>query len=224
MGFSSQFAPHELRDIIVAWLVLSLAWGLSYLLGVLSGANVAANASYLVAILIATVTGFILHEMGHKFVAIRYGYVAHFRLWVLGLMLAVFTAIASTTVGLPVLFGAPGAVYIIPAAAGYYGSGYYSSTYRPSNPNAENLRISLAGPGLNLLFGAAFLLLILSTTDQFLGLIGLYGFGINIGLGSFNMLPIPPLDGYKIFKGSIPIGLAVAIPLWIGALFLLNII
>src|SRR5487761_670643 len=224
MGFSSQFAPHELRDIIVAWLVLSLAWGLSYLLGVLSGANVAANASYLVAILIATVTGFILHEMGHKFVAIRYGYVAHFRLWVLGLLLAVFTAVASATVGLPFIFGAPGAVYIVPAAAGYYGSGYYSSTYRAPDAKAENLRISLAGPGLNLLFGAIFLLLALSTTDLFFSLIGVFGLYINVGLGAFNMLPIPPLDGFKIFKASVPVGLAVAIPLWIGALFLLGVI
>ncbi|MGI0078048.1 MAG: site-2 protease family protein [Nitrososphaerales archaeon] len=225
MELSSQFSPHELRDIIIAWVVLSLAWGLSFLLGILSGTDAAINAEYLAAIMIATVTGFILHELGHKFVAMRYGYLAHFRLWILGLMLAVFTAIASTTVGFPVLFGAPGAVYIVPAAAGYYGSGYYSSSYRPSNTNAENLRISLAGPGLNLLFGVVFFLVFLSTSNAFLELVAAYGFGINVGLGAFNMLPIPPLDGSKVFKESLPIGLAIAVPLWVGALFLLlNII
>jgi len=33
------------------------------------------------------------------------------------------------------------------------------------------------------------------------------------------MLPIPPLDGYKIFKGNITIGLLIALPLWIMFLF-----
>ena len=224
MGISSQFSPHELRDIIIAWVVLSLAWGATSLLSILSGTNVVASAEYIAALMIATITGFILHELGHKFVAIRYGYVAHFRLWIMGLLLAVFTAVASATVGLPFIFGAPGAVYIMPAAAGYYGSGYYSSTYRAPDTKAENLRISLAGPGLNLLFGAIFLLLALSTTVPFFSLIGVFGLYINVGLGAFNMLPIPPMDGFKIFKASVPVGLAVAIPLWIGALFLLGII
>lgn len=162
--------------------------------------------------------------MGHKFVAIRYGYIAHFRLWAWGLVLALITGLASATGGFPFLFGAPGAVYIIPASAGYYGYGYYSSTYRQLNPDAENLRISLAGPGLNLLFGGIFFAIFLFATDPFLALVGLYGFGLNIGLGAFNMLPIPPLDGYKIFKGSLLIGLAIGIPLWISMLFLLGII
>lgn len=224
MGISSQFSRNEVRDIILAWVVLTLAWGLTFLIGIMQGSEVSANAEYLLAILVATATGFILHELGHKFVAIRYGYVAHFRLWLMGLLLAVITALASATTGFPVLFGAPGAVYIVPVAAGSFGGGYYSTTYKQSNPQKENLWISLAGPGLNLLFGAAFLFLLLSTTDPFLTLIGAYGFGINVGLGAFNMLPIPPLDGYKIFKGSIPIWLAVSIPLWIGALFLIGII
>jgi Zn-dependent protease len=33
------------------------------------------------------------------------------------------------------------------------------------------------------------------------------------------MLPVPPLDGSKIFRKSIPIALGIALPLW--AMFLL---
>jgi Zn-dependent protease len=224
MSLSSQFSVREIRDILIAWLVLSFAWGLSFVLGAFSGANVAYTSENLVAILIATVTGFILHEMGHKFVAVRYGYLAQFRLWTWGLALALITGLASSTGGFPILFGAPGAVYIAPAAAGYYGYGYYSTEYRNKNPEAENLRISIAGPGLNLLFAAIFLLIFLFAADPFLVLIGAYGFGLNAGLGAFNMLPIPPLDGYKIFRSNKFVWLGVGIPLWISALFLLGII
>jgi Zn-dependent protease len=171
---------------------------------------------YFIAALIATATGFILHEMGHKFVAIRYGYVAHFQIWVWGILLILPTGIAAGVSGFPFLFGAPGAVYIEPAVAGSFGHGYYSSTYRISDPRRENMLISAAGPGLNLLFMVIFLVVyLISPGFPFISTIGKLGFALNAGLGSFNMIPFPPLDGYKIFRGNAAVGLAIALPLWI---------
>jgi Zn-dependent protease len=43
---------------------------------------------------------------------------------------------------------------------------------------------------------------------------------LNAGLGSFNMIPVPPLDGSKIFRKSLLVGLAIALPLWAMFLFL----
>src|SRR5215467_9844149 len=108
---SSQFGLGEIRSIIVAWIVLSFGWTYGYIIGLVNGAN---TLEFIVAGFIATATGFILHEMGHKFVAIRHGYVANFRLWTWGLLLTLGTVVLS---GGNFLFGAPGAVYIAPAAA-----------------------------------------------------------------------------------------------------------
>jgi Zn-dependent protease len=160
---------------------------------------------------IATATGFILHEMGHKYVAIRHGYVAHFRIWVWGIALTMFTAIVS---GGGFIFGAPGAVYITPAAIAYSFS-YYPSSYRTSDLDQENMIISAASPGLNLAFALFFFALFnFASPNSFSETVGALGFGLNLGLGSFNMIPFPPLDGYKIFKKNIIIGLVIALPLW----------
>lgn len=70
------------------------------------------------------------------------------------------------------------------------------------NPKRDMALVSLAGPGTN------FLLALILGLPIRLGLLeaGEPGFAIllqasllNIGLGIFNMLPIPPLDGSKVF-------------------------
>lgn len=192
-------------SIIIAWIVLSFGITYRYILGLIGG--VAGNFDFVVAGFIATATGFILHEMGHKFVAIRHGYVAHFRLWTWGLLLTLFTVFAFMG---NFLFGAPGAVYIAPAAAAsYYGYGYT----RPTDEDRENMIISAAGPGINLAFALGFFGLLLFSSG-FVGTVAASGFFLNVGLGAFNMLPVPPLDGSKIFRKSIPVALAIALPLW----------
>ena len=75
--------------------------------------------------------------------------------------------------------------------------------------------ISLAGPMSN------FILAILLTVIQALTIVPLYSLGefgmilatlieyaiiVNIGLGVFNLIPLPPLDGEKIFKNILPTG------------------
>ena len=208
---SSQFSPGEISSIIIAWLVLSVAITYQNFVGLFTGIG---SLEIVIAGFVATATGFIIHEMGHKFVAIRRGYVAHFRLWMWGLLLTLFVVVFS---GGGIVFGAPGAVYIAPAAMAAYG---YDSTYRPRDPEQENMVISAAGPGINLAFAVAFLGLFLAAPlGSFLSTIAQFGFALNVGLGSFNMLPVPPLDGSKIFRKNIIVGLGLALPLW--AMFLI---
>jgi len=107
---SSQFSPGEISSIIIAWLVLSVAITYQNFVGLFTGIG---SLEIVIAGFVATATGFIIHEMGHKFVAIRRGYVAHFRLWMWGLLLTLFIVVFS---GGGIVFGAPGAVYIAPAA------------------------------------------------------------------------------------------------------------
>ena len=202
---SSESGIGEIPSIIIAWLVLSFGITYRYFLG-----GVLGNLDFIAAGFIATATGFILHEMGHRYVATRYGYVARFRLWAQGLLLTVIIVLATNG---RAVFGAPGAVYITPAAMSFY-----DSNYRRTDPERDNMIISAAGPGINLAFALFFLPLIFLFPPSFVSTVGLFGFSLNVGLGSFNMLPVPPLDGSKIFRKSIPVALAIALPLW--ALFL----
>ena len=176
---SSQFSSGEILSIIAAWIVLSVAITYRNLVGFLIGTS---SIDVVIAGFVATATGFILHELGHKFVAIRRGYLAHFRLWIWGLVLTISIVTLS---GGGLVFGAPGAVYIAPAAAQLYG---YDSGRGTVDPEKDNMIISVAGPGINLAFAIGFLLLWLSVPPGFLSTVAVYGLLLNVGLGSFNML------------------------------------
>lgn len=127
-------------------------------------------------ILLTVGSGFILHEIGHKIVAVRLGCIAVYRAWMEGLVLAVIFALMT---GGRFVFAAPGAVYI----------------YKQYLTRKENGLISLAGPLVNILLGLFFLNLAFTPS---LAVIGLWGFRVNIFLAFFNMLPVPPLDGSKV--------------------------
>ncbi len=170
----------EFRDMVVAALALSLAF--SFLLSrrqFLSG-NLSINAVLLnVGIAVVSVaTGFILHELAHRFVSRKFGCHAEFRLWNFGLLLAIFTSF------LGFLFAAPGAVYI----------------YGENISRKQNVLISIAGPLTNIAGGI--LLLIISivffSSNQVFALIFGAAASLNFGLAFFNMIPFPPLDGSKV--------------------------
>jgi Zn-dependent protease len=142
--------------------------------------------------------GFVGHELAHRYVARSYGCVAEFRLWPLGLVMAVVFALVS---GGRMIFAAPGAVYIIPRSFGF------GITKR------ENGLISLSGPLANILVGLAFL--VLAGFEGLLGLIGSMGFTVNLWLAAFNLLPFGVLDGRKVFSWSPAIWAVVTIPAWL---------
>ena len=189
----------------MAWMVLSVAITYQNLVGSLTGTG---SLDIVIAGFVAAATGFVLHEMGHKYIAIRRGYIAHFRLWIWGLVLTISIVTLS---GGGLVFGAPGAVYIAPAAAQLYG---YDSSRGTVDPEEDNMIISAAGPGVNLAFAIGFLVTLFLVPPGFLSTVADYGLLLNVGLGSFNMLPVSLLDGAKIFRKSIPVGLGIALPLW----------
>lgn len=139
---------------------------------------------------IAVITGFALHELMHKFLAQRYGAWAEFRIYPTGLLFAILFSFFGF------VFAAPGAVYI-----------------QGRITEKQNGIISLVGPLSNLLIGSACLLLGLGLVNESLTLGGaLYLIGyINIFLAFFNLLPIPPLDGSKVWRWNMPLYLAMLV-------------
>lgn len=165
--------PRERRDLIIAWLAISLSFALIFR-DLWSDAVVA-----LLFIAISFVTagiGFILHEMAHKFTAMRFGYWAEFQKDTQMLLVAVVLAAL-----VKVVFAAPGATVI----------------YGTSISTSENGRISAAGPITNLVLCIPFAALVLFG-GGILQLVGLIGFQVNAMVAFFNMLPVSVLDGRKV--------------------------
>ena len=145
------------------------------------------------------ISAFIIHELGHKFLAQFYRAWAEFRVLFYG---AVITAISALPF-FPFKFIAPGAVMI---------SGNLSV--------ARSGRVSLIGPLTNLAMGLGFLCvyLVLAAVDS-VSLILLVGVRFNGFIAFFNMIPFMGLDGQKIFgwnKIVWVLTMAGAIGLFIG--------
>lgn len=170
----------EIIELLGSWLAISVAFGW-ILRGVTPAATLA--QSFLPALLISAVavgTGFIFHELAHKYVAIHYGAHAEFFAWPTGLVIALLLAF-----GLGFIFAAPGAVYI--------------SAKRLSKK--QNGIISLAGPAVNIALGIIFfgISMLMPPTQQFLIVLFTLAGYINFILAAFNLLPFGPLDGKKVF-------------------------
>lgn len=76
------------------------------------------------------------------------------------------------------------------------------------NPRTGSVKIALAGPATNFVLAAIFGILIrvlsyFPVSDVFLSFLAVVVF-INILLGVFNLVPIPPLDGSRVLFAALP--------------------
>ena len=184
------FSREEIRDIIIAVIALTIFYSLSITRSV--GWSLDILILFLPISFVAVGIGFILHELGHKFVAQHFGFMSEFRKWTYGLILGLLT------VPLGFLFFAPGAVY--------FGS------YGRMVTNEENGKISIAGPIVNIILALIFLALLMfirpymatnAGTMYIISLTLVLGFNVNSYLALFNLLPVPPLDGSKVIQWNI---------------------
>ncbi len=174
--------------------------------------------AYLMAVFGITVgSGFVLHELAHKYFATKFGAYARYEAWTAGLVLMLALAIVPQLVGfrLPI-FLAPGAVMI------------YA---RKNISDKENGIISVAGPITNLLIAFAFMAagfvlfggIFFSDVpakgfvSDFVSTVVLLGARVNFSLAMFNLLPIPPLDGSKVIKWDWRIWALIFVVAWIGS-------
>jgi len=172
-----EFTRRELLDLTVAWVALGLAFSFFFFgTGVVLEGVFALSLS--LGISMTTVgVGFLLHELAHKVVAVRFGQIAHFRADYGMLLLAIIAGLAGF------LFAAPGAVY-----------------HRGRITPRENGLIAVAGPVTNVLLVVPFLPLAL--LGGLPGLVGQIGVTINAVLAAFNMIPFGPLDGRTVLSWS----------------------
>jgi Zn-dependent protease len=191
-GASISFEGRELRDLAAAWLALGVAF--TFFLNprlsadvVSGGVDVASFAETFGLSLVTVGVGFLLHELAHKVVAVRFGQLAAFRADYGMLFLAVMAGMAGF------FFAAPGAV-----------------VHRGRITKRENGLIALAGPVTNLALAAVFLPLLV--LEGFAGDVGAMGVTINLLLAGFNMIPYGPLDGRKVLDWNRVVYAVVAVP------------
>jgi len=184
----------EEADLFISWIAISFAFAIIFLRDIGRVAPVTALI-YLGISLLTVGVGFILHEMAHKFVAIKYGYWAEFRKD--NIMLVVAVALAAL-VG--VVFAAPGATVI-----------YSNSADGRGLSREENGKISASGPIVNLVLCIPFAAILLlggqgtSLTGNIITMIGMVGLQVNAMIAAFNMLPVSVLDGKKVWSWNKPV-------------------
>ncbi len=182
--YNKVFSEIELKDLLKAWFAISLAFAI-----VMGGLT----SGFILAFLISALTvglGFLFHELGHKFLAQKYGCLAEFRANNMMLILAVVMS----------FFG-----FILVAPGGVLISGHVRKE--------QYGKISAIGPAINLVLAGFFMLMIPLTTG-FLQNIGVYGSKINSLLALFNLIPFAMFDGRKILAwNKIVYGVMVAVAL-----------
>ena len=194
---SLQFGAQEIQDLLIAWLALGFAFAIFFegggnrAIALLTGSPAAFAVALVVSLLTAGV-GFLLHEIGHKVMAVRYGNIAAFRAEYNMLFLAIMSAF------LGFIFAAPGAVH-----------------HRGRLTERQHGLIALAGPAVNLVLAVVFVPLWIAggvVGIDLLELLGGRGLAVNLFLAAFNLIPIGALDGKTVIGWSKVAWLGVSLP------------
>lgn len=167
------FSRDELRDIFIAIVALTVIFSFPNFQNLLLPAFV------------IVVTSFLLHELAHKFAAIKFGVAAFFKMWPLGILIGLIFMFTFLK------FVAPGAVVIYPYRFGKW-KRKYEKYSRFTEITIKQLGvIAVVGPLVNIALAGIFSL-IPGTFFTYLVL-------INSWLAFINLLPVNPLDGAKVF-------------------------
>lgn len=183
-----RFYSGEMRDLAVAWVALGIAFsififvatGRSVFPDILGALSTPLFGRVFVLSMLTVGVGFLLHEVAHKVVAVKFGQIAAFRADYAMLALCIGAAFAGF------LFAAPGAVY-----------------HRGRITDRENGLVAVAGPLTNV--ALAFVFFPFAFLGGFVGEVGQLGVTINAFLAAFNMIPFGPLDGKSVLSWSRPI-------------------
>ncbi|MHA1197461.1 MAG: M50 family metallopeptidase [Promethearchaeota archaeon] len=157
-------------------------------------------------------TAFLFHELGHRQVAIHFGFQSKFRLLTFGMIITIIGLLSSmmslfsSGLALPSL-ALPGAVVIIGL----------------DKVSKQTGLCKAVGPFINLIYGIILLLIsyLLPKTTFPLNFFISYGAYFNFMLGAFNMIPVGILDGQNIWKWNKKVYLILMISLL--ALLVINL-
>jgi Zn-dependent protease len=202
------FSRDELRDIFIAIVVLTVIFSYP------NYPSVSGFLALLPSAFIVVVTSFLIHELAHKFAAIRYGAKAYFKIWPLGLLAGiVFMFIPMVKIV------APGSVVVYSHKFGQWKRKYERYSKITEITIKEVGVIAAVGPLMNIVIAliAWGMLQTAFVGNAFLSYLVL----INSWLAIINLIPMNPLDGAKVFTWKPWLWLLLIV---VSAIFLLNIV
>ena len=179
----------EVKDFLIAIFVLFSG----YVISIYVDARFPISSLPLVLLVsfFSIVLAFSAHEGAHRFIAIRLGAIAFFKKWNLGLLLIIVSSLVGS------LFATAGAVQ-----------------FTGITDESKIGKSALAGPATNLIIGTSVYGIYLLGGFSSISLVGfllINIFRINLWLGLFNMIPIPPIDGSKVFRWDLKIFVIVIV-------------
>lgn len=182
------FSKTEIRDLLISLVIIILVFSFRPF------PHLGIDFSKLPYFALIATVAFLFHELAHKFVAMRFGCMAIYKIWPIG----IFYALALMSIGIP--FVALGAIMIYPYFFGRWG---YKEKRLTTN---ESGLIAMSGPATNLFFAILFSLFL--NNGRFFEML-VY---VNAWIAFFNLVPIKPLAGTKILEWRIWVwGLMIAI-------------
>lgn len=179
----------EVKDFLIAIFVLFSGYVISIYVD--TRFPISSLPLVLLVSLFSIVLAFSAHEGAHRFMAIRLGAIAFFKKWNLGLLLIIVSSLVGS------LFATAGAVQ-----------------FTGITDESKIGKSALAGPATNLIIGTSVYGIYLLGGFSSISLVGfllINIFRINLWLGLFNMIPIPPIDGSKVFRWDLKIFVIVIV-------------
>ena len=171
------FSIEEIKDLLISIAVLTLVFSFKPFPTV--GIDYQMLPQYAIAVIIV----FMLHQLVHKFVAMKFGCITIYKIWPNG----IFFGLILMLIGIP--FAAPGVIMIYPYFFGRWGYKVKRMT------TTETGLIGLSGPATNILFAIIFTFF----SGKFFNTLTL----VSAWIAFFNLLPVPPLDGSKVMEWRI---------------------
>jgi Zn-dependent protease len=187
-----KFSRVEITHILISMIVLTFAFAIALPKDTILSGNFKFEEFpyYLLLSFLGIATAFFFHEMSHKFMAQKYGLWAEYRMFPMGLLIALILSFTGF------VFAAPGAVMFLGGSRDY-----------------ETGKIAMAGPLANIIIAIIILPLYLFVFFESLQIASILNFiiMINLILATFNLLPLGPLDGTKIIKWSATVWITMLI-------------
>jgi len=187
-----KFSKVEITHILISMIILTFAFAIALPPNTILSGNfkLVDFPYYLLLSFLGIATAFLFHEMSHKFMAQRYGLWAEYRMFPMGLLLALILSFTGF------VFAAPGAVMFLGGSRDY-----------------ETGKIAMAGPLTNIIIAIIILPLYIFVFFESTEISSIFSFiiKINLFLATFNLLPFGPLDGTKIIKWSATVWITMLI-------------
>ncbi len=187
----------EAASLIIGMLAIIVAW-LGYK-SILAASKVVLAEAVLIAISVA------IHEISHRNIARRYGCISRYVLDPLGLIL---TLLSTFSPYLKIIV--PG--YVLITCPSYWGLGGRGS-------KDVLILATIAGPLSNIVLGIIFRITAILVGAEFFKIVFLDVSRLNGWLAFFNLLPVGPLDGARIFR-ALPVTWALMFVASLGIMIL----